>query len=412
VGHAPIDAIVAARQTGGRFLSLTDFCARIDLHLANRRVLESLIRVGALNELGHPAQLLDALDDAMASGQVAQRDRVSGQSSLFELAGEPSAFERPLPSVSEIPLKERLRWEKELLGLYLSDHPLGDIAEELGQFVTAYSGEFGEELDQQRVIVGGVIVGVRPVITKARQTMGVATLEDLQGSLEVIVFPKVLEETRAEWVEEAIVLVGGRVDHKGDATVLLAEWVVPWEEARARGPAAMQAQLAASGRSRRRSEGGNGHAPVPRVGALPTYAPPVATSPVAGPTAVRISPLREEEADGTDDSEEAPLPDDIARALPTAPSAPTAALDASPGTRLHVRFTAFGQDRLVPVFEEVARALRERPGETPVVLHIPLGPGQEETMEARYRVAYDPELLAEIGRRIDPALVTLDLAEG
>ena len=79
---------------------------------------------------------------------------------------------------------------------------------------------------------------------------------------------------------------------------------------------------------------------------------------------------------------------------------------------LHVRFAAFGQDCPVPVFEEVARALRGRPGETPVVLHIQLGPGQEETMVARYRVAYDPELLAEIGRRVDPALVTLDLAEG
>jgi DNA polymerase-3 subunit alpha len=417
VGNGAIEAIVAAREAGGPFRSLMDFCGRVDLHLANRRVVESLIRVGALNELGHPAQLLDALDDAMASGQVAQRDRVSGQSSLFELAGEPSAFERPLPSVSEVPLKERLRWEKELLGLYLSDHPLGDIADELGQFVTAYSGEFGEEIDQQRVIVGGVIVGVRPVITKARQTMGVATLEDLQGSLEVIVFPKVLEETRAEWVEEAIVLVGGRVDHKGDATVLLAEWVVPWEDARTRGPAAMQALLASSGRPRRRGDGGNGHAPAPRVAAPTTYAPPayaslVSAPPVVGSTVVRISPLREEEPDDADDSEEAPLPDDVARTLPTAPSAPTAALDATPGARLHVRFAAFGQDRLVPVFEEVARALRGRPGETPVVLHIPLGPGQEETMEARYRVAYDPELLAEIGRRVDPALVTLDLAEG
>jgi DNA polymerase-3 subunit alpha len=418
VGHGAIEAIVAARETGGPFHSLTDFCARVDLHLANRRVLESLIRVGALNELGHPAQLLDALDDAMASGQVAQRDRASGQSSLFELAGEPSTFERPLPTVSEVPLKERLRWEKELLGLYLSDHPLGDIADELGQFVTAYSGEFGEELDQQRVIVGGVIVGVRPVITKARQTMGVATMEDLQGSLEVIVFPKVLEETRAEWVEEAIVLVGGRVDHKGDATVLLAEWVVPWEDARTRGPAAMQARLAAGVRVRgRRSEGGNGRAPAPQVGGPPTYAPPVAALPISAPPivgsmVVRISPLREEEPDDADDSEEAPLPDEVARTLPTAPSAPTAALDATPGARLHVRFAAFGQDRLVPVFEEVARALRGRPGETPVVLHIPLGPGQEETMEARYRVAYDPELLAEIARKVDPALVTLDLAEG
>ena len=406
VGHGAIEAIVAAREAGGPFGSLVDFCARVDLRLANRRVLESLIRVGALKDLGHPAQLLDALDEAMAAGQVAQRDRLSGQASLFELAGEPSAFERPLPNVSEVPLKERLRWEKELLGLYLSDHPLGDIADELGGFVTAYSGEFGEELDQQRVVVGGVVVGLRPVITKSRQTMGVATLEDLQGSLEVIVFPKVLEETRAQWVEEAIVLVGGRVDHKGDATVLLAEWIMPWEEARVRGPAAVQALLSVNGRQRRRPDGGDGRTAVSATASVPVASPPV----------VRISPLRAEEGEEEDPAddlpEEPPLPDEVARTLPTAPSAPTSPLGASPGARLHVRFASFGQERLVPAFEEVARALRGRPGETPVVLHIPLVPGHEETMEARYRVAFDPELLAEISRRVDPALVTLELAEG
>jgi len=387
-------------------------------------VLESLIRVGALNALGHPAQLLDALDDAMASGQVTQRDRVSGQASLFEMAGEPGAFDRPLPIVSEVPLKERLRWEKELLGLYLSDHPLGDIADELGRFVTAYSGEFGEELDLQRVIVGGVVVGVRPVITKARQTMGVATLEDLQGPIEVIVFPKVLEETRAEWQEEAIVLVGGRVDHKGDATVLLAEWVMPWEEGRQRDPAALQLLFSSNGRGRRRGDGGNGRHTAPLTSMAPPMLPSAGVPGLTGPSVssplpslvlvgARVSPLRDEEdEDAADVPEEAPLPDEVARTLPTSPSAPTSALDASPAGRLHVRFARFDQDRLVSVFEEVARALRGRPGATPVVLHIPLGAGQEETMEARYRVAYDPELLAEIGRRVDPALVTLELAEG
>jgi DNA polymerase-3 subunit alpha len=422
VGQGAIEAIIAAREGAGAFRSLADFCSRVDLRLTNRRVLESLIRVGALNELGHPAQLLDALDDAMAAGQTAQRDRLSGQVSLFELGGEAGDLERPLPNVSEVPLKERLRWEKELLGLYLSDHPLGDMAEELAGFVTTYSGDFGEELDQQRVVVGGVIVGVRPVITKARQAMAVATLEDLQGAIEVVVFPKVLEVTRAEWVDEAIVLVGGRVDHKGDATVLLAEWVLPWDEARARGPAAVAALQNANGRGRRHE--GNGR-PYGRPSAGPD-AVTIVPREARPPAAVRISPLREEEDDETVDEaplgptvaaatteqDEPPLPDDVARALPTAPSAPTSPLDASPAARLHVRFAAFGQDRLVPVFEEVARALRGRPGETPVVLHIPVGSGQEETMEARYRVAYDPELVAEIGRRVDPGLVRLELAEG
>jgi hypothetical protein len=153
--------------------------------------------------------------------------------------------------------------------------------------------------------------------------------------------------------------------------------------------------------------------------------PIVPPEPPADPLAARrISPLRQEDDNEpptalatptsamTDASDEPPMPEEIARNLPTAPSAPTRPLGASPTARLHVRFASFGQDRLVPVFEEVARALRGRPGETAVVLHIPVGPGQEETMEARYRVAYDPELLAEIARKVDPALVRLELTEG
>jgi DNA polymerase-3 subunit alpha len=128
VGQGAIESIVAARGEGGPFRSLADFCNRIDLRLVNRRVLESLIRVGALNALGHPAQLLMALDDALAAGQAAQRDRLTGQVSLFDSSDDSTVLERPLPEgITEAAPRERLRWEKELLGLYLSDHPLGEL---------------------------------------------------------------------------------------------------------------------------------------------------------------------------------------------------------------------------------------------------------------------------------------------
>ena len=126
-----IESIIAAREEGGPFRSLDDFCSRIDLRLANRKVLESLARVGALNAFGHPAQVLLGLDDAIAAGaRPTQRDRVTGQTSLFDLA-PPSrlSLDAPLPNVPEAPLRERLRWEKELLGLYLSDHPMGEVAD-------------------------------------------------------------------------------------------------------------------------------------------------------------------------------------------------------------------------------------------------------------------------------------------
>ena len=121
----------------------------------------------------------------------------------------------------------------------------------MGRYVNAWSGDVGEELDQQRVVVGGMVTGIRRVITKARATMAVATLEDLQGSLDVVVFPQVYEETSPTWVEDAVLLVAGRVDHKGDETVLLADSVWTWEEATALGPEAFARAVAAGDRGRR-----------------------------------------------------------------------------------------------------------------------------------------------------------------
>src|SRR6476661_590079 len=135
VGQGAIESIIAARDEGGPFRSLADFCSRVDLRLANRKVLESLARVGAMNAFGHPAQILLGLEDAMASGHVAQHDRLTGQTSLFDMgAEEVSGLERPLPQTTEVPVRERLRWEKELLGLYLSEHPIGEIASQVADY--------------------------------------------------------------------------------------------------------------------------------------------------------------------------------------------------------------------------------------------------------------------------------------
>ena len=218
VGQGAIESIIAARDEGGPFRSLTDFCTRIDLRLCNRKVLEALIKVGALGSIGHPAQLLLGLDDAIGSAQATQRDRVSGQTSLFDLgAADAEVFERPLPAATEVPMRERLRWEKELLGLYLSEHPMGEVAEQVGRFVNAYSGDLKDEsLEGQRIVVGGIVTGVRIVVTKRNETMAIATLEDLQGSVEVVVFPRLYETTRPTWRDGSILLVAGRVDHRGE----------------------------------------------------------------------------------------------------------------------------------------------------------------------------------------------------
>ena len=258
VGESAIVSIIDAREEGGEFTSLADLCARIDLRLVNKRVLESLIKVDALSALGHPAQLLDALDDAMAYGQTQARDRETGQASLFDmLGGDESALERPLPVCTEAPSRERLRWEKELLGLYLSDHPLGELASEMGQYVSAWSGDVSEPLDQQRVVVGGMAVGIRRVITRNRESMAVVTLEDLQGSVDVVVFPRTYAEVGPKLTDDGVLLVAGRVDHKGDETVVLADTLWTWDEATVKGPQVFGQEVAAGdrGRGRRRRNG-------------------------------------------------------------------------------------------------------------------------------------------------------------
>ena len=441
VGQGAIESIIAARDEGGPFRSFPDFCGRVDLRLVNKRVLESLVKVGALNGLGHPAQLLLALDDVLAAAQADQRERASGQISFFDLAAEPGALEAPLPEATEVPVRERLRWEKELLGLYLSDHPLGEVAERIGRYVTAYSGELKDEsLDGQRIVVGGVVTGVRSVITKARATMAVVTLEDLQGSVEVVVFPRLYEQTAPTWREGAILLVAGRIDHRGEEVSLLADLVRDFDLAAVDGEEAFAAEVAAADRGRGRGRGanGSGRPDLLRRGAPP--GPPGVTSPVraAGPMTgpmpppagdVRASPVASGAAlsppepmpgppeppglDAADqDGEEPPLPDEARAVVLAAVAEPTQPREAGPGGRLHVRFSAgLPPEELQAAMASVRDVLRRRPGTTRVTVHLPQGSGRPALpMELRSGVAYDAELAAEVARSLGPGRVALDLA--
>ncbi len=458
VGQGAIESIIAARAEGGPFHSLTDFCSRVDLRLANRKVLESLARVGALNAFGHPAQILLGLDDAMAAGQSAQRDRISGQTSLFDLGAEDaSAFERPLPQTTEVPVRERLRWEKELLGLYLSEHPMGEVAEQVGQFVTAYSADLRDEsLDGQRIVVAGIVTGFRTVITKAKSTMGVATIEDLQGTIEIVVFPKLYEQTAGTWAEGSILLVAGRIDHRGEEVSLLADLVTDWDGALSRGPEAFAREVAAGDRGRppRRQApvgaqgaygaggygGGNGNGNGSGNVRVPVAAPAEPVLAGGRPEIPYVSPLRADarppEASGSlpsvtpgepiptyqatpdlerlapDRDVEPALPDEARDVAAGAARAVTPPIDASPDAVLHVRFAGgAGTDRVVGAMEAFKGLLVERPGSTRVVLHVPAQTGATSLpMELRRGVAYDSELLAEVRRRLGDGIVELTLS--
>jgi DNA polymerase III subunit alpha len=440
VGEGAIESIIAARDEGGAFRSLTDFCTRIDLRLANRKVLEALIKVGALRAFGHPAQLLLGLDDAIAAAQATQRDRVTGQTSLFDLgAADADVFERPLPDATEVPVRERLRWEKELLGLYLSEHPMGEVAEQVGRYVNAYSGDLKDEaLDGQRVVVGGIVTGSRTVITKRQEAMAIVTIEDLQGSIEVVVFPRLYETTRPTLRDGAILLIAGRVDHKGEEISLLADLVADWDDASARGPEAFARDVAMGDRGR---GGGPRRGPV-AVGPGPGPVSAVAASAGVSPGTF-VSPRRESTNghDGADTPPDAmpriqpaePVPTyieppgavsiadepddepsvpDEARARIVGDMASDAPVDAGPASVLHVRFEdGAGPDRLVRAMETVKLLLRDRPGGTRVVIHVPTpGGGRALPMELRWGVAYDAELLAEVRRQLGEGLVELKLA--
>ena len=445
VGQGAIESIIAAREGEGPFRSFADFCNRIDLRLVNKRVLESLVKVGALNAFGHPAQLLLALDDVLAAAQADQRERASGQISFFDLAAEPASLEAPLPGATEVPVRERLRWEKELLGLYLSDHPLGEVAERIGRYVTAYSGELKDEsLDGQRVVVGGVVTASRTVVTKARSTMAVVTIEDLQGAIDVVVFPRLFEQTAATWHDGAIVLVAGRIDHRGEEVSLLADLVRDFDAAAIGGEEAFAAEVAAAdrGRGRGRPAGngngngnGNGHGPGPtprRPG--PAAGPPARVSSplregapsaagraapiapagphLAAPEPVTGSPQPPDLAAAAPDREETPLPDEARAAALQVATGPTVPREAGPAGRLHVRLAGgIPTDDLQAAMAELRDVLRGRPGATRVTIHLPQGGGRPALpMELRDGVAYDAELVAEVARRLRPGIVELALA--
>ncbi len=322
--------------------------------------------------------------------------------------------------------------------------------------MTAYSGDLGEELDQQRVVVGGIVTGVRTVVTKARATMAVATLEDLQGSLEVVVFPKTFEETAGAWRPDAILLVAGRVDHKGDETVLLADAIWDWDAALAMGETAFGQAVADGDRSRRGGRGGNGYrgdangngwprtegggqrvavgpglpASAPAVRTIPHVSPlrgggilgtievtghggaPPAALPRPRPVApVSEMPVPRSIAALEDGDDEPALPDGPRQAMEAvvAPDAPTLPTTARAGQVLQVRFGRTDEQRLVDAFEALRAVVNARPGETAVVLHLPASGGHVQQMQLRTGVAYDGELVAELRRRVGPIL-TLELA--
>jgi DNA polymerase-3 subunit alpha len=235
VGEGAVRAIIAARADR-EFTSIWDFCERVDAACLNRRMLESLVACGALDSTGSTRRaMMEVLEHALASGQKSQADAMLGHLSIFDLGGdEPGAppVGRSHPPVTgpEWARDELLRREKETLGLYVSSHPLAPLRDQLGRKVDCGLRELAAVKDGQNVTVGGLVASLRPLVTKRGDQMVFAELDDVTGSVEVVVFAKTWAECREMLHADAIVLVRGRVEHKADGEVkLIASEVLPFD---------------------------------------------------------------------------------------------------------------------------------------------------------------------------------------
>ena len=220
VGEGAIESIVAARGEGGAFRSLFDFCERIDSRRVNKRVIESLIKCGAFDYTTSPrAALLMALDRAMELAASRQRDRQSGQSRLFDLIGpgeQAGGPEPEMPEGDEWAERQLLAYEKESLGFYITGHPLAQYEEMLAQYATTDTAAIAEVADGAEVRLGGVVAKLREITTKRGDRMGFVTLEDLKGSVEVIVFSDLFTEAQALIKGDRPIFVTGSVDADGE----------------------------------------------------------------------------------------------------------------------------------------------------------------------------------------------------
>jgi DNA polymerase-3 subunit alpha len=224
VGERVAAEIVAERDAGGPFTSLFDLCLRVSSRDLNRRVVEALIRSGACDSLGERGAMLAVLDRAIDRAASIRRERESGQTSLF---GETVVLIEPVSQPADdvdgrdangpfaIAADERLSWEREFLGMYLSDHPLRRIAGELQQRVDTTINELGAHLDGLIVQVGGAIRDMRTFVPRRSTTgqrMAALQIEDLTGSVEVVVFARVFEECVAALRPDAVIVVRGKVE--------------------------------------------------------------------------------------------------------------------------------------------------------------------------------------------------------
>ena len=247
VGQSIVDRIVAEREKAGPFRSMTDFCRRMQGADMNRKVLENLIKAGAFDSFGGSRrEYLEQSGTAIAAAAQWYKNQLSGQMDLFGMGdeeGEKDVADR-LQGLAEYPQEQKLALEKEVLGIYLTGHPLQEYEEEWRRVISRNAGDFRWDEEEERcgvidgetATIGGVIMNLQTKITKSNKMMAFVTLEDLYGSVEVLLFPNVYEEARPYLATDARVFVRGRVSVGDDENAkMVAQAVAPFGQAAALG---------------------------------------------------------------------------------------------------------------------------------------------------------------------------------
>jgi DNA polymerase-3 subunit alpha len=274
VGEGPVGVIREARLDGGPFKSLEEFCRRVDLRSVNRRALEALIKVGALEDYGNRAQLLQMLDRLMGLSSSAHHAQDVGQMTLFGGMVDASETETigPLPNISDVPLREKLAWEKELIGAYVSEHPVAEALAQLQSEITHTSAALTEDEDGHKAVMIGAVIGSRTILTKKGDTMGFIQLEDVQGTYECVAFPRTWKQTQDLWQKDKIVLVRGTIDGKGKVAKILLDSATDKPQVTSAVPDKKGSGISPRG-SGNRDQKPNGNGQPPAANGKPTIAP-------------------------------------------------------------------------------------------------------------------------------------------
>ncbi|OQB06661.1 MAG: DNA polymerase III subunit alpha [bacterium ADurb.Bin212] len=225
VGVAVAEEIVEERKRGGKFSDIGDLLKRLGPKVINKKSLEALSMAGALDDMGERAELIFNMEKMLAYASNMQKNQNSGQSSLFggeeELSTNQIEFEATKPADK----KQRLAWERELLGMYVSEHPLTGISHLIEPHRTVKLSEINTHMENEFVRVSGIFTSVQNIMTRSNQKMAFARMEDLGGNIEVLAFPKVLAENPDIFTPDKVVAVDGYINFKDGSAKILAEAV-------------------------------------------------------------------------------------------------------------------------------------------------------------------------------------------